>query len=63
MYRHLGFDDHCVTRDKDKKIQKKINKILPSRWKVILDSQHKCWVCDRHIYSLMFWNEGIGKVK
>jgi hypothetical protein len=56
MQRHLGFDDHLVTKDKDKKIQKRINKILPSRWKVILDSKHKCWICDRHIYSLMFWN-------
>lgn len=24
-------------------------------------SQNDCWVCDQHIYSLIFWNELIGK--
>jgi hypothetical protein len=33
------------------------------QWKIITaqqPGQEPCWVCDRQIYSLIFWNENIG---
>lgn len=34
-----------------------------AQWKMITRSQpgeNACWVCDRQVYSLIFWNEIIG---
>ena len=36
------------------------------RWRVITKEnigQNECWVCDRKIYSLIFWNELIGNIE
>lgn len=35
----------------------------PSTWQLVTDSRIHCWVCDRHIYSLLFWNPEIGRLK
>lgn len=37
--------------------------LKPSQWRIITSRHHKCWVCERHIYSLLFWNEDIGKLR
>lgn len=36
------------------------------RWKVFLDCHlnwNDCWHCDKHIYSVIFWNELIGNIQ
>ena len=33
-----------------------------SQWKITSKSDSDCWVCDRHIYSVLFWNKGIGNL-
>jgi len=36
------------------------------QWRVItadLPGYNECWVCDRTIYSLIFWNQLIGTVE
>jgi hypothetical protein len=35
----------------------------PSEWQLVTDGATTCWVCDRYIYSLIFWNESIGNLK
>ena len=31
------------------------------QWRMIDDDTQDCWVCDRVVYSLIFWNEEIGQ--
>ena len=31
-----------------------------SNWSIVTP-EHKCWVCDRQIYSVLFWNVEIGE--
>ena len=33
------------------------------QWKLEMSSQDNCWICNRDIYSVLFWNESIGYLK
>lgn len=33
------------------------------QWKMIDDNQGDCWICDREIYSIIFWNRIIGTMQ
>jgi len=36
------------------------------QWRMItkdIPGHNECWVCDRHVYSLIFWNELIGIIE
>jgi len=35
----------------------------PSNWECDELNEKQCWVCNRQIYSLVFWNESIGALK
>jgi len=31
------------------------------QWRMIDNDAQDCWICDRAVYSLIFWNEEIGQ--
>jgi hypothetical protein len=30
------------------------------QWKILTEKGDQCWICDKHIYSLIFWSPSIG---
>lgn len=33
-----------------------------SRWQLQTSNDRDCWICDKLIYSVLFWNQGIGSL-
>jgi len=36
------------------------------QWRIITDElpgRNECWVCDRKVYSVIFWNELVGLIE
>jgi len=65
MQRIIGFDDELLAKRGGEPLQKTFVRPakLPSTWSIVQTKQQKCWVCDRHIYSLLFWNKEIGELR
>lgn len=30
------------------------------QWQMLTEKADECWICDRHIYTLLFWSPSIG---
>ena len=78
LQRIIGYDDQLQVKPSmqqliGNKIRNEISLLMkqrvtdhlqqPSSWKLITKRNKRCWVCDRKIYSLILWNNHIGRFK
>jgi hypothetical protein len=61
LQRIVGYDEQLILR-RDKG-EPSLTGDFPSHWRVVCNQAEKCWICSRHVYSLLFWSERIGRLK